>query len=266
MKKVIYLFSIIFLLASMIGCGDDSNSSSSSPTSVDFSSDDPFSALDSYLFISGTDSEFRIMIATKDNVTSSELTINGNVIDINGNWMDFSQFDQYFSYGILIDNSMIPTELVMDPGTELDIHFNLNGTSYNQVMTLPAKPNVQTQALDLESDFTVNWTLSENAQSQVVDFQCESYFWDDSDDGVWLDAEVSGSTRSYTFSKSNYSQYIIPGYSWYEYGVQAINYKLSGKNIIVLASDDYNEEYSYKNIDTEKKVLKINNLIKALAQ
>lgn len=269
MKKIIYLFSIVFLLVSMIGCGDDdSNGSggSSSTTGVDFSSDDAFNALDSYFVINNIDDGFGIVIATKSNVTSSELIINGNTININDYWLDFSEIEESFAYGLVIDEAMLPETVIFEPGVELDIHFNLNGTTFNNVLTIPFEPNVQEVTLDLESDFTVNWTINQSPQVQVVDLQGESYFWDEEDEGFWLDAEVSGATRSYTFSKSNYSDYILTGLSWYEYGVQAINYNLSGKNIMVLSSENYIEDFNFKNIDTNEKILKTTNLVKSLVK
>ncbi len=266
MKKVIFLLSMVFVLVSLIGCSDDGDGGNSSPTGIDFSSDDALVNLDSYLAILGTDSDFRIMIASKNNVTSSELTINGNGININSNWTDISLFNEDFTYGVFIDDSMLPETLIIQPGAELDITFKLNGTTYNQEMTVPQVPNVQTQDLDLEKDFTVTWSLSEDPDVQVVNFEGESYFWDDEDEGFDVYTQVDGDSRSHTFAKSNYSQYVLPGLSWYQYGVETINYKSFSKTIIVLSSDNYIEGFGFDEKDSADKILKTNNLIKSIIE
>jgi len=266
MKKIILLLSIIFVLAGLFGCKDDNDGGSSSPTGVDFGDDDALEDFGSYIAINGSNSLFRIMILSKKDVTSCELTINGNEIDVNDNWIDFSDFDDDFGFGVVLDDSLLPQSLVFEPGTELDVNFKLNGSSHNYTVTMPSLPGLEEQDFDINKDFTMNWTLDKNPNAQLVYFSGEGSYWVEDDDGIWFDKDVSPSARSYTFSKSLYSDYVVSGLSWYEYGAQTINYKLSKTNILAVYNDSFIEVDNLDKKDTKEQVFKTINLFNSIVK
>lgn len=261
MKKIIFLLVLIIVLVAFIGCSDD-DKKNSSPTGVDFTDDDILENVDYYMFVSGTDYEGQIMIFTKKIVTTSELIINGGMIDINDNWIDVSLYIDEFAYGVNVDESMLPAGLIIEPGTQLDIKLKINGSSYNNVMTVASLPNVALKTLDLGQDFNVTWSLNgADPMTQVVMLEGGSYFGNEEDD-FDKDAQVKGNVRSYTFPKSIYSDYSVTGLDWYDYGVDAINYKKSGKFLLVLVSSDTVENYGNDGKNT--KFIKPSNIFKAI--
>ncbi len=263
MKNIIFLLSIILLLASLVGCSDD-DKKSSSITGIDFSSDVALNSLDSFVMINGTDSELKIMLASKVAVTSSELIINGTTIQTTA-WMDFSEMDDVFKFIAAVSEEMLPQTISIEPGAELDISFTINGKSYSYEGKVAHAPNLQVAELDPMEDFTMNWTLAANPNTQVVGLWAESYSWDDEDEGFDLTKEISGDKRSHTFAKSNFSDYVEEGFAWYDYYIEAINYKISGKHIFVLSSDHYRESYDYKQTQ-ESRFNRASNLIRTLTK
>jgi hypothetical protein len=248
MKKFILLLSIVFVLMGLIGllgCSDDDdNNNDSSISGVDLTDDDFISQLDTYMSVSGTDPEFRILISSKNEVTSSELTINDIEININNSWVDVSMYDENLNYVVLLTDEMLPAGLVIAPGSELDIKLEINGVSHNDVMSVAYVPNVEETILDLGQDFTVTWTVDQDPMMQVVSLYGDNYMFGDGED-FDEDAQLNGTARSYTFSKNIYSGITEIALISYSYGVDTFNYKLTGKHFLALASDNYIDHSSF---------------------
>jgi hypothetical protein len=178
--------------------------------------------------------------------------------------MAFFPYVEDYSYGVVIDDSMLPEALVIEPGSELDILFTINGKSYHQVMNVPLVPTDDSQPFELENDFSVNWSLTADADVQIVSFDAEAWLGSIVDRAFIYDVQVSGDIRSFTFPKNTYSQYTESGFYWFGYGVDTINYKNCGEHMFVTSSEMYIEQYDFKNKEKENKFIKVNKLIKML--
>lgn len=264
MKKIILLLSVVLMFVGflgLVGCSDDDDDNNSSVTGLDFSDDDYFDNLDVYMFVDGTDSEFRIMLASDKLVTSSELIINSNTLSIGDAWVDISSYDEFLNYIVWIDDSMLPDGLVFEPGIELDIKLMVNGSNYNNVLSIPNAPTLEDKTLDLNQDFTVTWTLDQNPMMQVVSLDGGVFLWGEEED-FDEEVQVNGAVRSHKFSKRIYSDFNDITQISYGYSVETINYAQTGKYILMLTSADYIDKDGF--MSKQDKSMKIKNLIKSI--
>ena len=244
MKKLILFLFVVFALFCLVGCGDDDNSSSSSLTGVDFTSDNYFEKLDYYLAIVAEEEASGILIFSKKEVTSAQLTINNTNIPIPEEWMYDEDDEEEFPYFIVVGQWILPESIIIQPGAVLNIKLKLNGTNFNNIMTVAHTPIVVEKEFDLTEDFTVTWSLEKNPMAQIVTLEGESNYWDedeDEDDDLYLVKQLAGEPRSHTFSENDYVQFALVGLEWYEYSVSAVNYKNFGKAMFMSLSADYVE-------------------------
>lgn len=264
MKKLILFLFVVFALFCLIGCGDDDDNNSSI-TGVDFTSDDLFEKLDYYLAIIAAKEEDEgsgIIIFSKKDVTSANVNINNTNIPIPEEWIYDGEDEGDFPYFIVVGSWMLPDGVSIEPGAVLDIKLKLNGTNFNNIMTVVNTPVLAEKEFVLTEDFTITWSLANNPMAQIVDLDGESDYWDENEDEdeFYIVKQLKGDARSHTFSKSNYSQFVVEGLEWYEYSVSAVNYKNFGKAMFMSLSADYVEsgyDEEWKDGNNHKKLHRI---------
>lgn len=261
MKKFIVILSVVFvLLALVVGCSDDKDKNSS-PTGVDFTDDNFFDQLDYYIAVVVDEEESVLMIMSENEVTSSELMINNVNIPIQNSWIEMP-YDSALPFTLFLDGSMLPESLNLNPGTVLNIKLKINGVTLNNSINVTHIPQIVEKALDVTKDFKLSWTLGANPMQQIATLYGASMLMDYEE--FYVDKQLNGEARSYTFSKSNYSDFVETGVDWYEYSVDAINYKLSAKAMFMSLSSSYIEsDYGYR---TNNKFNRVSRVIRVLCK
>ena len=185
MKKLILFLFVVFALFCLVGCGDDDDNNSSI-TGVDFTSDDLFEKLDYYLAILAAEDEeveaSGIIIFSKKEITSAQLTINSTNIPIPEQWIYDGEDNDGFPYFIVVGSWMLPEVTTIEPGSVLDIKLKLNGSNFNNIMTVAHTPIVVEKEFDLTEDFTITWSLEKNPMAQIISLEGESNYWDEDED------------------------------------------------------------------------------------
>lgn len=240
-----------------MSCSDDANESNSL-TGVELT-EDLFEELDSYLYVIADEDRPYLMIGSKEEVMAGELIIDSLQIDILNNWDDLSDYDDIFPYLLTIRHDMLPEELIIVPGKEMDVKLTINGVSHNGLITVPSLPILAEQELDSTKDFTMTWSLAEDVNTQTLKLEGWSSV---SGEYVFFDVfkQISGKARSYTFSKSNYSEFVETGIDGCFYNVSAMNYKISDKHLLLSRADCYISQGLDSRV--EKKLNKARELVK----
>lgn len=260
MKKFIVIFSVLVMLLAIIGCSDD-NDKTSSPTGVDFTDDDFFDQLDYYVAIAVDEEESALMIMSKIAVTSSELMINNVNVDIQNSWIEMP-YESELPFALYLDESVLPEALTLAPGTVMNFKLKINGVNINNSITVAFIPQIEEMAFDVTKDFKLSWALEANPMQQIATLYGASMLMDYEE--FYVDKQLNGEARSYTFSKSNYSDFVETGVDWYEYSVDAINYKLSAKAMFMSLSSSYIEsDYGYR---TNNKFNRVSRVIRVLSK
>ena len=235
MRKFIIMITLVFILMSVVSCSDGNDSNSL--TGVELT-EDLFEELDSYLYLITDEERPYIVIGSKEEVMDGELIIDSLQIDILNNWDDLSDYDDVFPYLLTIRNDMLPEELIIVPGKEMDVKLTINGVSHNGLINVPSFPILAEQELDATKDFTMTWSLDDDAREQTVKLQGWTSV---SGEYTFFDVfrQISGKARSYTFSKSNYREFVETGIDGCFYNVSAMNYKISDKHLLLSRADCY---------------------------
>lgn len=257
MKKFILLFIVLVALLCIVGCSDDKNS----PAGLDLSADDAYENLDYYIAIMGYSDYIGISVLTNKEVFSCELTINKADIPISEEWLDVSEFLEDFTYGNLIEGDMLEELLEIEAGLVLDIQLKINGFSYKKALIMPHIPEVAEKEFDISSDFNFSWTLGADPMLQLVGVGAEEA--NNAENGsFYITKQTTGETRSITFSKSEFPEFSTPDLEWYQYGVDAVNYKDFGKTMFLLTTNDY---FGYESEERSTEHFRhLNRIIKGL--
>ncbi|MEA1972315.1 MAG: hypothetical protein U9N34_03350 [Candidatus Cloacimonadota bacterium] len=242
MKKKIMLVLLGIILLFTVSCSDDDGDNSN----ANFMSPGYLEELEYYLVIDGEMCDSYnpvITIFSNDEVAECELSVNNVAIETE--WNNVGGFDTLFEWATFITLEDISGNLEIIPGETYAISLNINGNSYSSDLVLPASPVVDYPEFSFDENFAFSWQLSNDAEIQETYFTLEAL--DESYNSIgdvdnW--EQLDSSERSYSVSKSEYSEYADAAVIWVYADVDLINYEENGDCLMVSmnSGDDYNFE------------------------
>lgn len=230
MKIFIKLIIIGLLLIIVLACSEDKKDKVTEPTGYDFTTTEWSDDVDYYFLITNINGfePFPIRLYSKQEVFSSELTINNISIETEGKW---TRIDDYiFSWECVFLQSDLQNPIYYECGNTFIVSLTINGENLVTTTSLPDLVTLNYSSFSSDEDFIASWQQNNDPMASTA-----AFFLFDSEDCFYDEyISLSPSKRTCVFSKENYCDFDMTDLETYSFGIDSFNYDQKD-NFILLA-------------------------------
>ena len=252
MKKLLIFMLSTILLLMLTSCADDSSSGGSSSSGFptlpeDFEEEWSELGFEQVIYIILQDDYTGVELLSYEEPEEWEFRLNGEDIDIE--WYIDEEQREDEVWRAYVDEEDLPEEVDLSSGSTVSYYLKVNSTTSSGELTIPFQVDVDWDEFDFNEDFAFDWEIQQNPNIHYV-FMCFECEMEEEEYEINKNWQLSGSQREYLIPQNLYQQYENSDYYCFYVSLSAMNFRNTGKCIVMSFSYD---EYDAGNWRSDSK-------------